>query len=336
MPLDEFESILRIKKLIGRTSSKTLVGIGDDAAVLKPTTQKMIVTTDGMVEGVHFDLAYTTATELGHKALAINFSDIAAMGTEPLYALVTVGPTQATHEQFLDEMYGSLAGLARQFKVDIVGGNLVQSPTFLFIDIAVIGQGDRPWLRSGAKVGDIVAVTGHLGSSAAGLNSLKKLGRRETLELGPSLLKAHLLPQPRLTEAKQLARTGAVTAAIDISDGLASEVHHLCEASGLGMLIDFESLPTDPAIQIIAERLGTRATPWILYGGEDYELMVTIKKSQWNKAERALARCQTSLTPIGEIRPRKEGITLRMPNGEVSPLENRGWNHFVRRQRTGY
>lgn len=334
MSHNEFETISRIRKIVGRTSSKTLTGIGDDAAILKSPSKKLVATTDGMVEGVHFDLGYTTATELGHKALAMNLSDIAAMGGRPLYALVSLGLTQEIHESFVDEMYGGLVSLARKHKVDIVGGNVMQSPNFLMLDITVLGECSKPWLRSGAKVGDVLAVTGKLGTSAAGLNILKKLGRKEANELGGALIRSHLLPTPRVQEALLLEKTGAVTSAIDISDGLASEVHHLCAASAVGMLVDFESLPRDPVTQIAAERLGAQASPWVLYGGEDYELLVTIKKSLWTKAERALLKSGTLLTPIGEVRPRKEGIKLKLPTGEVTSLENRGWNHFVRRQRT--
>lgn len=329
---DEFELIQMVKHSLGKPSRRVELGIGDDAAVVTPPQKKMVATMDTLVEGVHFDLSYTTPRELGHKALAVNLSDIAAMAATPLYALISLGLKQDVSEHFVDELYVGLKKLAKEFDVDVIGGNTVQSPNGVIADLVVIGEAPQGYVtRGGAREGDIVAVTGYLGTSAAGLNCLKRLGRDAT-EKKKELIRAHLCPLPRLREAEALRKVNAITSLIDISDGVASEVHHLAKSSGVGMLIEEKSLPIHPACVWAAREIGSNARLWALYGGEDYELLCTISPRSWTKAERALSKLGTKLTRIGEVRAAREKIILKTTSNESHPLAPRGWNHFVRRR----
>lgn len=327
---DEFALIRGIQGVLGKPSSRVIVGIGDDAAVAMPPKGKMVATVDTMVEGVHFDLTYTTAFELGHKALAVNLSDLAAMGATPLYALVSVGLPQSTTEHFVEELYRGIRELAKRFHVDIIGGNTVQSPSATVVDISLIGEASKAYFtRTGAKAGDLIGVTGVLGSSAAGLNCLKRLGRHNLDRFKP-LMTSHLLPEPRVKESLALLKTGAVTSMIDVSDGFARDLHHIAEQSKVGALIDEKSLPVSPLAVRAAELVTANARTWALFGGEDYELLFTFDAKKEAAVKKALGK-QFSL--IGEVMPKKFGVKLRDRGGVVAPLEPRGWNHFVRRAR---
>jgi len=327
---DELALLRGIQGVLGKPSSRVLLGIGDDAAVVAPPKGKMVATVDTMVEGVHFDLAYTNAFELGHKALAVNLSDMAAMGATPLYALVSVGLPQSTTEHFVEELYRGIRQLAKKYKVDIIGGNTVQSPSATVIDISLIGEANKTYFtRSGAKPGDLIAVTGFLGNSAAGLNCLKRLGRNNMDSL-KALMTAHLLPEPRVKESLALLKTNAVTSMIDVSDGFARDLHHIAEQSKVGALIDEKRIPISPLALRGAEVVSGNARNWALFGGEDYELLFTFNPKKESAVKKALGK---QLNIIGEVLPKKNGVKLRDKQGDVAPLEPRGWNHFVRRAR---
>lgn len=330
---DEFALIDLIKKALPKPSKRVEVGIGDDAAVVASPAKKIIATADAMVEGVHFDLTYMNARELGHKALAVNLSDCAAMGARPLYALVSLGLKQDLNEFFVEELYAGISKLAKRHKVDIIGGNIVQSPSAILVDITVIAEPSGSYAtRSGAKAGNVLAVTGFLGSSAAGLNGLKRLGR-VAMDEWPDLVSAHLTPKPRVEEAMALLKTGGVMAMMDISDGLARDLHHLAKASGVGALVDEKAVPIAKGTEKVASVINGNAKAWGMYGGEDYELLVAIDKTKFTKAQAALKKLGCPLTSIGELKPKSEGIKLVTRAGETVKLEPRGWNHFVRRSR---
>jgi len=327
---DEFELIRGIQGVLGRPSRRVILGIGDDAAVVKPPKGNLVATVDTMVEGVHFDLAYTTPQELGYKALAVNLSDMAAMGATPLYALVSVGLQQSTTEHFVGELYQGIRKLAKRFDVDIIGGNTVQSPTATVIDISLIGEASKTFItRSGARVGDLIAVTGPLGESAAGLNCLKRLGR-QNLDRLKGLVNAHLMPEPRVKEALALVKTGAVTSMIDISDGFARDLHHLTGQSKVGALIDEAAIPISDLTRKGGELVSTSPRGWALYGGEDYELLFTFNPKKLSAVKKALGK---SFYIVGEILPIKQKVKIKNAAGEIGLLEPRGWNHFVRRSR---
>lgn len=329
----EFELIDLIRGAVGPPSKRVLVGIGDDAAVVTSPRGRMVATVDTLVEGVHFDLAYTGPRELGQKALAVNLSDIAATGATPLYALISLGLPQHLSDPFVLELYNGIRRLAKTSRVDIIGGNLTQSPQVLVIDITLIGETKRYLTRDSAKVGDVLCVTGTLGLSAAGLNYLKRFGRSMHGEAPfTSAFERHLTPTPRVAEGRILNKETGVHAVIDISDGFAKELHHLCQASGVGARVEEADLPVAPETKRVAEFLGTDSRKWVLFGGEDYELLFTAAPKSIAPLQKAFAKLGSSFKVVGQILPKKAGIHLRSMEDKLSPLAPKGWNHFVRRK----
>lgn len=305
-----------------RAATGVSVGIGDDAAIVSPPRKNLILTVDSVVEGVHFDSRYFTPEDVGHKALAVNLSDIAAMGGAARYALVSVGLGKKD-AKFWEGFYDGFLSLARRHGVALVGGN-VSSSRGAFADVTLVGETTRPFLRSGAQPGDFLAVTGRLGGAAAGLSFLKREKRR-ALSSSRSLALRQLRPTPRLSEAAALSRVRAVGAAIDVSDGLSRDLHRIADASQVGFLVEASQLPLEPEA---ISRLGfTRALRLALGGGEDYELLVTIRRRRLAAALSAVSRAGGKLTPIGQILPRASGRWIRHRDGKVRPLGLQGWLH---------
>ena len=333
----ELGLIRRIAGLVGGPGPGVLRGIGDDTAVLEFAGGRLLATVDMLVEGVHFDLSFITPWQLGRKALAVNLSDIAAMGGEPLFALVSLGLSGQVDEDFVEELYRGMVAMAETCGVGIVGGDTVRSPGGLIVDVAVLGRVAAPLTRSGARPGDLVAVTGHLGASAAGLHwLLRQKERRPEAFVGAagedgavrSVVRAHLEPVPRLREAAELTATGLVTAMIDISDGLASEANHIARESGVGMVIYAEAIPVASATREVARLLGADPLAWALAGGEDYELLLTCAPGSEERLRKAVAATGTPLTFIGEVVPAERGVTLVGGGGTVRALEPAGYDHL--------
>ena len=275
------------------------LGIGDDAAAWQPSAGALVVaTTDMLVEGVHFRLDWTSPRDLGWKALAVNLSDLAAMGATPGRALVSVAllPGQAA---LVEEMYEGLSELARLTGTRIVGGDTVRSPGPLVVNVALIGEAEpgRLLRRDGAAPGDLLVSTGPIGASAAGLALLLE-GDRERLARpeAASLLAAHHRPQPRLAAGLALARL-RLRCAIDVSDGVASEAWHLARAGGVAIRVDVDRLPLDPAaVSIFGE---AKARELAVAGGEDYQLLFTAPEARL--AEVAAALGDDRPTVVGEV-----------------------------------
>lgn len=309
----EFELIEKIKSKIGKLSAATEVGIGDDAAVVRPPQGKMLATVDCLVEGTHFDLRYSSFTDVGYKALSVNLSDVASMGGRPLYALVSLGIREGMSDESILELYEGISLLAKEFRVDIIGGNCTKAREF-FIDISVVGETTKPVLRSGARAGDIVAVSGTLGASAAGLQILKEgIGRPEY----PHLVKRHLRPEPRVEMTRKLS---FASASIDVSDGLSSELFHLGKSSGVGFLVDEEKVPLHPELRRFGERVGKDPLEWAWNGGEDYEILLTLPPDKAHGLG-------DGFTVIGEVKPPEFGIRI-LRNDQQIPLAPHGWKHF--------
>ncbi len=327
---DEVTTIGRIKRILGKPSRRVFEGIGDDAAIVQSPRGRTVVTVDTMVENVHFDLLYTTARELGRRAISVAVSDLAAMAARPLYVLVSLGLKQNVSDIFIEELYTGIKEAARRYGTDVIGGNTVQSPTSIVVDVVAIGEGKQLLRRSGAKVSDVIAVTGFLGDSAAGLNLLKRVGRDGTPVQMQRLLTSHLDPVARVTEALAISRF--VHAAIDLSDGLSTDLHHLCLASRVGALIDKASLPISPAARDAAKFLDSQELKWALCGGEDYELLITLDPKNFSRCRKRLKEFDVELTAIGEVTPVESGVRIRDERGEICPLAPMGWNHFVRRK----
>ncbi len=302
-----------------------ILGIGDDCAAWHGDSSIQLAHVDSIIQGVHFTLDTTSWNELGWKALAVTMSDIAAMGGIPRYALVSLTLNDDTKVEDVTALYQGMIELAQRFEVAIVGGDTSYAPV-VSITVMVLGstgkQAKRYMLaRSSARPGDKIAVTGYLGSSAAGLEMLTgKLSFNN--EVADYLGNAFLRPSPRITEGQVLVKQG-VKAAIDISDGLVSDLKHVCEASKVGARIEIERLPIHPAVR---DNFGEKSVVLALSGGEDYELLFTASAEVVNKVKRAIS---CPVTVIGEIMADRAGeIEIIDVNGRPFNLPETGWEHF--------
>jgi thiamine-monophosphate kinase len=306
-----------------QASRQLIIGIGDDAAAWQGDSAVQLATTDSLVQDVHFSLATTPWYELGWKALAISLSDIAAMGGVPRYALVTLALPADSEVDDVTTLFQGMVELAEPSGVVIAGGDIVRA-SLTVITTTVTGSAlDREHVltRSAAKPGDKVAVTGYLGAAAAGLKML-----REKLELDSEtashLRRAFLHPNPRVAEGQLLAGYGVKTA-IDISDGLISDLTHICQSSGVGARIEVDRLPVAPEVEA---NFGEESRELALSGGEDYELLFTASAETIDKVTRA-ASCP--VTVIGDIIADKIGeIDLVESQGKPLHLSKGGWDHF--------
>ena len=321
--LGEFGLIDMLAKIApqGGPEHRMLVGIGDDAAAWRGDDSTVLATTDAMVEGVHF-VAGTPWWELGWKALAVNLSDIAAMGGLPGYALVNLSLPGDTEVDDVTQLYRGMAELANQHEVAIIGGNITSAPVVM-IAVTVIGRGLKEGLllRSAAVPGDRIAVTGYLGSSAAGLRMLTGNLKLAT-QTAALLRKVHLQPQPRILEGQVLVKRGVRTA-IDISDGLVADLGHLCAASKVGATVRVNAVPIHP---LVKEAFGKDALRLALTGGEDYELLFTASERIIDDVKASLGT-GCPVTVIGEITG-GTGVVLLGEDGKPYHIDGHGWNHF--------
>ncbi|HEX2950274.1 MAG TPA: thiamine-phosphate kinase [Armatimonadota bacterium] len=307
----------------------TQLAIGDDAAAIPlPDGNLLLITTDLLMEDVHFRLSWDALPSLGWKALAQNLSDIAAMGGTPTHAVIAIGiPSHLTAEQAV-EIYTGLADLARQTDTDIIGGDTIRSSGPLTITLTVLGKvAQREMLtRRGAQPGDALFVTGTLGRAAAGLQLLDS--NRSVPASLDFAIQSQLRPQPRLTEARALATSGYVNAMMDLSDGVATDIHRLCQQSQVGVIIEQELLPVDPIVTAACTWLTERghscdATRLALYGGEDFELMFTAPTHYEDNLRTRLAPCP--ITRIGTMVDSPD-ISIHTHN-KTMPL-SWGFTHF--------
>ncbi|NLX91385.1 MAG: thiamine-phosphate kinase [Firmicutes bacterium] len=320
------------KKIRAAGSGSVLVGIGDDAAAFRMGNGKnLLITCDMLVEGRHFLRDKITPRQLGCKALAVSLSDIAAMGGVPRFAVVSAGWTPELEVEYAQEVYRGMGELADEFQVSIIGGDTVSAPQVI-LDVAVIGEMDgAPVTRAGAKPGDAIAVTGSLGASAAGLALLREEEAAANLseKARQALLRAHLEPYPRVKEAGMLLKYGPPSAMIDISDGLAGDLYHICESSGVGALLEVSRLPVSESVKQAAATLGSSFLDWVLYGGEDYELLMTIPPGCVAGVKKAVEMLGTNLSVIGKVLHKREGIKILSKKGAAFELEPRGFDHFA-------
>ncbi|MGI6091921.1 MAG: thiamine-phosphate kinase [Veillonellaceae bacterium] len=308
-------------------SSSVVIGIGDDTAVTLPTPRQLqLLTTDMLVEHVHFDLKTTTPWQLGYKAVAVNLSDIAAMGGIPKHAVISIAIPQQLDLEFIVGLYDGMKEICREFGVNIIGGDTVSSPHGLVINVTVVGEVEPTNLvrRSSAKVGDVIVITGTLGNSAAGLDLLTK-GDWENYDFAWPLVTAHLTPRPQIKVGRAVAELGA-TSMNDISDGLASELNEIASASGVGMVIHEANIPLLSETIEAAGIFGKKAVDYALYGGEDFQLLFTIEPDKY----KLLANLDLGIkvTAIGEVVEKDIGVLLIDSTGSQKHLEPRGYNHF--------
>jgi len=319
LPLAERELIRRIRRQAARGRGVVHIGIGDDAAVLAcPAGFDLLVTTDFSLEGVHFRREWHPPDSVGHRCLARGLSDIAAMGGEPAAAFLSLALPTDLPQSWVDRFLTGLLRLARQFGVQLAGGDTAVSSGGVLADIIVVGRvpKGKAFLRSKARPGDAIYVTGELGSAAWTLDQLRE-GGPAALGKASSRYKAHadhFYPQPRIAVGRWLREHGLVSAAIDISDGLSTDLAHICEESGVGALLDSTTIPRASAVKL----------QYALHGGDDYELLFTTPVSR--RVPSKIAGVQVS--QIGEIVRGRE-VWLVWENGRREPLPAHGWEHFA-------
>ncbi len=306
----EFALIERLSK---KPVNKDIIkGIGDDAAVIKKGDRYLVFTTDTLVEGDHFSFKYFTPLQAGKKAVEINVSDIGAMGAKPEYFLVSLVLPEKIDAEIIEEIYRGMRSAGKKYQIEIIGGNVTHGNQ-LIIDICMIGEAKKDNLkfRSSAKPGDFIMVSGDLGSSSAGLNLfLKNVDGFEEVK------KKHLEPEAKFYKVMPFLKY--INAMIDVSDGLASEVKRICEQSGTGAVIYEDSIPIKPATEKAAKVSGKKAIDFALYGGEDFELVYTVSKENFDKVKGY---------KVGEI-TRKKGVRL-LRNGKEEIIKKHGWDHFL-------
>jgi thiamine-monophosphate kinase len=329
--MTELALIRRIREGMPPAAGVT-VGIGDDCAVLEPTAgRRLLATTDLLLEDIHFRRRYAKPSDVGWKSVAVNLSDIAAMGGRPRWALVALAcPAETTLEE-VEAFYEGARDMASRHAVAIVGGDTTASPAGWLINVTLLGEAATPLLRSGARTGDVVAVTGSLGRSAAGLTVLEL--PRVPQGIGAAELTvvtaAHLRPVPRVAEGQWLAEAGGVTAMMDLSDGLATDLAHIAEESGAHCRVEIERLPIDPATRQVAHALGADALAWATGGGEDYELLLTCDARALDRLSEGLERATGArLHAIGTVMGTGSGVSFVDARGREVPAVA-GFEHFV-------
>lgn len=323
------------------------VGVGDDTAVVE-TAAATLVTTDTMVEGVHFLREWTPAPLLGRKALSINLSDIASMAGLPRYATVSLCLPKLLPFAFLDGLYDGLLERAAEAGVSIVGGNLASTEGPVVIDVTLLGQADRVLRRDGARPGDLIVVTGTLGAAAAGVRLLRqgaRLGADGQLEATgvwtPSsaeavrhCLRAHLDPAPPLPFGRALSEHDIAHACMDVSDGLSGDLLSLCQASGVSAWIDVAAVPVDPRMAGLERARGGDSLALALHGGEDYQLLLAVAPENLEALRDLAVVWNLPLATVGEFGEGAPAVSIRTEKG-LEPLEPLAFDHFKTQPRPG-
>lgn len=332
--LGEFGLIEHLTKNINLKSEHSLKGIGDDAAVLDSLGKKMLVSTDLLLEHVHFDLSYVPLRHLGYKAIMVNLSDICAMNARPVQVTVSIGISSRFSLEAVEELYSGMMIACERYGIDLVGGDTSSSQQGLVISVTSIGYADEAQIayRSGAAVNDLLCVTGDLGGAYMGLQVLEREKQvflanpnaQPELEGFDYIIERQLKPEARV-DILELFRMLDIkpTSMIDVSDGLASEALHLSKSSGKGVKIYEEKIPIDPLVYNTAREFGLDPTVCALSGGEDYELLFTIAQADYDKI-----RNNSDVTVIGHITDLNEGNVLISKSGNVHNLVAQGWNAF--------
>jgi thiamine-monophosphate kinase len=322
-----------VRRATARAASGVLAGIGDDCAVLDPAPgSRLLATTDLLIEDIHFRRRHATAQDIGWKALAVNVSDIASMGGRPRWALVALACPPSTSVEEVAAFYEGMLALATEHGIAVVGGDTSASRAGWVINVTLLGEAERPVLRSTARPGDVIAVTGPLGRSAAGFAVLERSAPPQGVpaEALADVMTAHRRPVPRTREGVWLGTAGGVTAMIDLSDGLATDLGHIGEESAVGARVDIERLPTNDATRRVAAALGVDPIAWATGGGEDYELLLTCDREALRRLTEGLELATgTRLHVVGEIQRAEHGLTLHDAAGRTAPLTG-GFQHFER------
>lgn len=332
--LGEFGLIEHLTKHFVNEQQSTEKGIGDDGAVLDFKSNKVVVSTDLLVEGVHFDLSYMPLKHLGYKAVVVNISDICAMNAVPTQITVSIAVSNRFPLEALEELYAGIQLASTYYNVDVIGGDTTSSQTGLIISVTAIGEAAEKDItyRSGAKDTDLLVVTGDLGAAYMGLQILEREkqvflvnpNNQPDLEHYSYLIERQLKPEAR-KDIKKLLQDLDVqpTSMIDISDGLSSELFHICKQSGVGCNVYEDKLPLDPQFINVCEEFNIDSTTIAINGGEDYELLFSIKMEDYDKI-----KGNPHLSVIGHIVPENEGLHIVTRENTKIPLKAKGWNAF--------
>lgn len=322
----EFDLLRRFQRRVRRFPGGVRTGIGDDCAVIScGPDQDLLVTTDLLVERVHFDRRWFSLSQIGSKALRVSLSDIAAMGGIPKYAFISLALPPSTSPAEGERILDGIRQTAETYQVTIAGGDLSRSEEGIVLDSILMGETGKgkAILRSGAQPGDQLFVSGTLGDASLGLQVLKAGGGGDGRS---DLVERQRHPGPRLDLGRELLKSGWATAMIDLSDGISSDLAHLCESSGVGALLYLNDLPQSTPFRETCAALGRDPAPFVLQGGEDYELLFTVSAGVRPELERACL--SVPVTRIGEILPAGAGVWLEDPEGERQPLLPQGYDHF--------
>lgn len=331
--LGEFGLIDRLTKDISISNTSTIKGIGDDAAVLDHSSKQIVVTTDLLVEGIHFDLSYVPLMHLGYKAVVVNLSDVLAMNAKPKQITVSMAVSARMSVESLDELYLGIKEACKVYGVDLVGGDTTSSRSGLTISITAIGKAEPEEIvyRSGAKDTDLICVTGDLGAAYMGLQLL--IREKEVYKIDPNsqpdlsgyehILERQLKPEARIDIIEKLAKMNVKpTAMIDISDGLSSETIHICQASKVGCVLHEDKFPLNESTIKFGNEISLHATIAALNGGEDYELLFTVPLADYETISR-----YPEITIIGHITEEEKGCSLVSGDGTYVPLDAQGFDH---------
>lgn len=335
--LGEFGLIERLTKNFPLRNASSIKGVGDDCAVMEYLHKQTVVTTDALVEGVHFDFTYVPPMHLGYKAVVVNLSDIYAMNATPKQILVSIAVSNRFGVEFLDEIFAGIRMACDEYEVDLVGGDTTSSFSGMMISITAIGEADEEDIvfRSGAKPTDLIVVSGDLGGAYMGLQILER--EKEVFKSDPDMqpqlsgynyvLQRQLKPEAR-KDIPEILRGLEVkpTSMIDISDGLSSEIIHICKSSKVGARLYEERIPIDPSVYKICEEFNLTTTTVALNGGEDYELLFTIDINDHEKI-----KANPNLTIIGHIADEAEGMNLLTRDNQLMPLTAQGWDALLKK-----
>jgi thiamine-monophosphate kinase len=332
--IGEFGLIDHLNEKIIIKHASTIKGIGDDAAVIEAGDHVKVVTTDLLLEGIHFDLSYAPLPHIGFKAVAVNISDVAAMNAIPKQITVSIALSNRFSVEAVDAIYAGINAAAEHYNVDVIGGDTTASRSGLVISVTAIGESKKQLLsfRSGAKINDIICVTGDLGGALVGLQILEREKQvylanpemKPELEPYSYVTGRQLKPEARMDIIHELRELGVVPSSMmDISDGLASELFHICKASNVGVTIYEDKLPIDKQTFDTAVELNLDPITCVLNGGEDYELLFTIDQKDFDKLEK-----HPDIHFIGHVTKAEEGKYLVTKSGTAVQLKAQGWKHF--------
>ncbi len=332
--LGEFGLIDHLTRSIRLQHKSTVKGVGDDAAVIDNGNFLTVVSTDMLIEGIHFDLMYTPLKHLGYKSIVVNLSDIYAMNAQPRQVTVSIGISNRFSVEAVEQLYEGIYAACEKYQVDLVGGDTSSSKKGLIISVTAIGQGspEKITYRNTAKVGDLICITGDVGAAYLGLQILEREKQlylsnpsiQPDLEDQQYLVGRQLKPEARKDMIEMFAKNELVpTSMIDVSDGVASEVFHICQQSGVGAFVEESGVPIHPDAQMMAIKFNLDPITCALSGGEDYELLFTIDPKDVDKV-----RFLPDIYIMGEIVDAKDGIKLHTKGGNIHDLKAQGWVHF--------